>query len=66
MVIGELLKVPRNGEIRMHDVSASLNISMESLAPFFTQLEQLGLVSSTSVTEDIYGHENEVSNMLCA
>lgn len=53
MVIGELLKVPRNGAIRMHDVSASLNISMESLVPFFTQLEQLGLVSSTSVTEDI-------------
>lgn len=53
MVIGELLKVPRNGEIRMHDVSASLNISMESLVPFFTQLEQLGLVTSTSVTEDI-------------
>ena len=53
MVIGELLKAPRNGEIRMHDVSVSLNISMESLVPFFTQLEQLGLVSSTSVTEDI-------------
>ena len=53
MVIGELLRVPRNGEIRMQDVSASLNISMESLSPFFTQLDQLGLVSSTPVTENI-------------
>ena len=62
MVIGELLKVPRNGEIRMQDVSASLNISMESLAPFFTQLEQLGLVSSTPVTENIVDeYRNRVS-----
>ncbi len=53
MVIGELLKVPRNGRIKLQNVSAFLNISMESLAPFFIQLEQLGLVSLTPVTENI-------------
>lgn len=53
MVIGELLKVPRNGRIKLQNVSAFLNISMESLVPFFIQLEQLGLVSLTPVTENI-------------
>lgn len=46
MVIGEVLSVPRNGKVNVDYVSQKLNISKESLEPFFIQLEQLGIVSS--------------------
>lgn len=53
MVVGEILSVPRNGTIKIQDVSQKLNIAMESLKPFFEQLEQLGMVSSVLPTEEI-------------
>lgn len=53
MVIGEVLSVPRNGEFRIEDIAAKLNISMENLTPFFEQLEQMGIVSSIFPTEEI-------------
>ena len=46
MVIGEILSVPRNGEMDIEQISKRLNIAMESLVPFFQQLEQMGIVSS--------------------
>ena len=53
MVIGELLNVARNGKICLQDISERQNIALESLIPFFVQLEQLGIVSSAPITESI-------------
>ena len=53
MVIGELLNVARNGKICLQDISERQNIALESLIPFFVQLEQLGIVSSAPITESV-------------
>lgn len=53
MVIGEILSVPRNGKFCIENIATKLNIAMESLAPFFEQLEQMGIVSSVLPTEEI-------------
>ena len=53
MVVGEILTAPKNGEINMDIISTKLNIAMESLVPFFQQLEQLGIVSSVYPSEQI-------------
>lgn len=53
MVIGEVLSVPRNGIVNIEDISIKLNISMESLMPFFQQLEQLGIISSVFPSSDV-------------
>ena len=53
MVIGEILAVPRNGMMELDAIAKKLNIAMESLAPFFHQLEQMGIVSSVLPTGDI-------------
>ena len=45
-VIGEILSSPRNGEININAIATKLNIAMESLIPFFKELEKLGIVSS--------------------
>ena len=52
-VIGKVLEAGRNGSFELEDISKELNISMDSLLPFFKQLEQLGLVSSIYPSEDI-------------
>ena len=39
MVVGEILAVPRNGTVSIEVISKKLNIAMESLVPFFVQLE---------------------------
>lgn len=53
MVIGEILSSPRNGEIDIEVIASKLNIAMESLEPFFEQLEQMGIVSSVLPTDEI-------------
>lgn len=53
MVVGEIISIPKNNEFKVVDVSKKLNISTESLLPFFEQLEQFGLVSSILPTKDI-------------
>ena len=53
MVIGEVLSAPRNGEVDIKSIAEKLNIAMESLTPFFEQLEQMGLVSSVFPTSEI-------------
>ena len=53
MVIGEILSVPRNGKLELDAIAAKLNIAIESLVPFFEQLEQMGIVSSVLPTEEI-------------
>lgn len=53
MVIGEVLSVPRNGALRLDDVAKRLDIAMESLMPFFLQLEQMGIVSSVLPTDEV-------------
>ena len=53
MVVGEILATPRNGEIEMVNISSNLNIALESLEPFFEQLEQMGIVSSVLPTDEI-------------
>ena len=53
MVIGEILTIPRNGEFSLETIATKLNIAMESLTPFFEQLEQMGIVSSVLPTDEI-------------
>lgn len=53
MVIGEILSAPRNGEMNLEEIAKRLNIALESLEPFFVQLEQMGIVSSILPTEYI-------------
>ena len=53
MVIGEVLAVPRNGMMKLEEIALKLNIAMESLEPFFKQLEEMGIVSSVLPTDDM-------------
>lgn len=66
MVIGEVLAVPRNGMMELEAISMKLNIAMESLAPFFQQLEQMGIVSSVLPTNEIIAdYRKRVSEYNC-
>ncbi len=66
MVIGEILSVPRNGEFRVEAIATNLNIAMESLEPFFVQLEQMGIVSSVFPTDEIIAdYRKRVSDYNC-
>ena len=53
IVIGEILSHPRNGEFVLEEMATKLNIAIESLAPFFRQLEELGIVSSVFPSADV-------------
>ena len=65
-VIGEIISVPRNGEFSIEAIAAKLNIAMESLEPFFVQLEQMGIVSSVFPTEEIIeDYRKRVSEYNC-
>ena len=62
MVIGEVLAVPRNDKMELDLIAKKLNIAMESLEPFFEQLEQMGIISSVLPTdEDIANYRKRVS-----
>lgn len=66
MVIGEILSVPRNGKLELDAIAAKLNIAIESLVPFFEQLEQMGIVSSVLPTEEIIvDYRKRVSEYNC-
>ncbi len=66
MVIGEILAVPRNGMMELDTISKKLNIAMESLVPFFLQLEQMGIVSSVLPTDEIIAdYRKRVSEYNC-
>lgn len=66
MVISEVLSVPRNGTVNIESVAAKLNIAMESLVPFFEQLEQMGIVSSVQPTAEIIAdYRHRVSEYNC-
>lgn len=53
MVIGEILASPRNGEVNIEGIGRKLDISMESLMPFFDELGKRGIISSVMPTEDV-------------
>jgi len=66
MVIGEILSIPRNGKLRLDDIATKLNIAMDSLVPFFEQLEQMGIVSSVLPTEELIAdYRKRVSEYNC-
>lgn len=66
MVIGEILAVPRNGNMSIESVAVKLNIAMESLVPFFQQLEQMGIVSSVLPTDEVIAdYRKRVSEYNC-
>ena len=66
MVIGEILSVPRNGMMELDKIATKLNIAMESLVPFFQQLEQMGIVSSVLPTDVIIAdYRKRVSEYNC-
>ena len=66
MVIGEVLSAPRNGEIDLETIATKLNIALESLVPFFQQLEQMGIVSSICPTAEIVvDYRKRVSEYNC-
>ena len=52
-VIGEILSAERNGKVSINEISSRLNIAIESLVPFFKQLEEQGIVSSVYPDKDI-------------
>ena len=53
MVIGEILSHPRNGKFILEELATTLNIAMDSLVPFFQQLEGIGIVSSVFPSEEV-------------
>ena len=55
-VIGMILSVDRNGKVDINEISSKFNISIESLEPFFKQLEEQGIVSS------VYPDKNIISD----
>lgn len=66
MVIGEILSIPRNGEMTLDAIAQKLNIAMESICPFFEQLEQMGIVSTILPTNNIiYDYRKRVSEYNC-
>ena len=66
IVIGEILAVPRNGMMELDAIAKKLNIAMESIAPFFQQLEQMGIVSSVLPTDEmIADYRRRVSEYNC-
>jgi len=66
MVIGEILSVSRNGEFSIEAIATKLNIAKESLELFFAQLEQMGIVSSISTTDEIIAdYRKRVSEYNC-
>lgn len=66
MVIGEILSIPRNGMMELSVIASKLDIAIESLTPFFDQLEQMGIVSSVLPTEDmIADYRKRVSEYNC-
>ncbi|MBQ8485432.1 MAG: radical SAM protein [Bacteroidaceae bacterium] len=51
-VMGMILAAPRNnGTIRLYDISTELDISINSLIPFFQDLEEQGLVSEVPISK---------------
>lgn len=66
IVIGEILSVPRNVEFCVEAIASKLNIAMESLVPFFQQLEQMGIVSSVLPTDEmITDYRRRISEYNC-
>lgn len=66
MVIGEILSFPRNGEMKLDAIAKKLNIAMESICPFFEQLEQMGIVSAILPTNNIISdYRKRVSEYNC-
>lgn len=66
-VIGEVLSVGRNGKMDLNEIAAKLNIAMQSLIPFFRQLEELGIVSSVFPSEEIIAdYRRRVSEYKCS
>lgn len=66
MVIGEILSAPRNGEVNIEAIGHKLNIALDSLVPFFEQLEQMGIVSSVFPTAEIIAdYRKRVSEYNC-
>ena len=66
MVIGEVLSVPRNGTVDIDIIAKKLNIANESIVPFFQQLEQMGIVSSTFPSEEVIAdYRRRVSEYNC-
>ncbi len=58
-VIGVILKAGRNGEVSIANLSETLNITKESMAPFFKSLMEIGLLSDICPTEsDINAYRN--------
>ena len=65
-VVGEILLAGRNGEVSINDISTKLDIAMESLTPFFQQLEQLGIVSSVFPSEEVIAdYRKRISEYNC-
>lgn len=62
MVMGEIISLPKNSNFQIEKISEKLDISIESLLPFFEELEQLGLISTVLPTQSIISeYRNRVS-----
>ena len=66
MVIGDILSHPRNEEFFLEDMASRLDIAMESLVPFFQQLEQMGIVSTVFPSEEVVAdYRRRISEYNC-
>ena len=53
LVVGEVIALRRNESIDLETISQRLNIAIESITPFFQELENFGIVSSVKPNADI-------------
>ena len=53
IVIREILNTSKNGEILLSEISRNTDISIDSLIPFFIDLEQRGIVTSVFPSKEI-------------
>lgn len=52
-VVGLILAAGRSGEVSVSQISTTLNISPESITPFFDSLIEIGLLSDTYPTKEV-------------
>lgn len=65
-VMGEILKSPRNGKVEIESISKNLNISSESIIPFFDSLVNMGMLTNGIPTkEGINRYRAKLSKYKC-
>ena len=65
-VIGNILNIERNGCFKSDDISIKTNICLDSLEPFFDELQKYNLITTSCPTfEDIADYRRQLSEYKC-